>query len=169
MKIIEGMKKIKELRVKIDDLREKVGKHCAISSVHTPEYTDQKKQVAEWIQAHEDILKEILKLRISIQKTNLQTDVTIVIGEKNVTKNIAEWIHRRRDLAGLSLAMYNVLGDRGIREGRSTTPEGDSLEVKIQRFYDPEERDKMVDVYTSEPSTIDSRLEVINAITDLLE
>jgi hypothetical protein len=44
-----------------------------------------------WIQAHGDIMKEILKLQIAIQKTNLLTPVTIEIGGKQVTKSIAFW------------------------------------------------------------------------------
>ena len=43
------------------------------------------------------------------------------------------------------------------------------MDIKIVRFYELETRDKKVDLYQSEPMLIDSRLEIINAITDLIE
>ena len=41
--------------------------------------------------------------------------------------------------------------------------------MKIRRYYDPRERDRMVELYADEPKVIDSSLEVVNAITDLAE
>src|ERR1700688_3580412 len=99
MKLIQAMKKIKDLATKAEDLRKKVTNHSADLTIETPQYPDQRRQVAEWVQAHGDILKEILHLRFCIQKTNIATPVSIELGGKHVTKSIAEWIHRRRDLA----------------------------------------------------------------------
>jgi hypothetical protein len=42
------------------------------------------------------------------------------------------------------------------------------MDIKIIRKYDPEIRDAKIAMYKSEPNLIDSKLEVINAITDLL-
>jgi hypothetical protein len=168
MKIIEAMKKIKDLQIKADDLRGKVKANSALLNYETPLYQDTKEQVRQWIQAHSDILKEVLSLRVSIQKTNIQTDVTMELGGKSVTKTIAEWIHRRRDLAGLDMAMYRQLTDRGLKEGQIQESTGGVQSVKIVRFYDPEERDRGIELYRTEPSIIDSTLEVINATTDLV-
>jgi len=169
MKLIEALKKIKELQKKAEDLRNLVKNHCARSSLETDKYPEQAKKVAGWIQSHSDILKEILRLRVAIQKTNLNTNVTIELGGKGVTKTIAEWIHRRRDLATEELSMWNCLTDRGVVEGMGKVPTGDTVEVKIVRFYDPSERDNKKELYQAEPITIDSKLEVTNAITDLIE
>jgi len=168
MKIIEAMKKIKDLQIKADDLRKKVSTYCADQTIETPVYGDnQEKQVKEWIQSYGDIIKEILKLRIGIQRTNLGTRVTIELGGKQVTKSIAEWIHRRRDLAEYDKSIWSVLGDRGLREGIIKTSTGESQEVKIRRYYNPKERDEKIELYRSEPSIIDSTLEVTNAVTDI--
>jgi len=170
MKLIEAMKKIKDLQRKAEDLRGKVGQHSAQLSVETPVYGDrQRDQVREWLQAHSDIMREILKLRKNIQATNLKTDVTIELGDKQVTKTIAEWIHRRRDLAGLDQQMWAKLTDRNLKEGVATDSQGQKIEVKIVRNYDPAERDRMQELYRSEPSRIDATLEVVNAVTDLME
>jgi len=169
MKLIEGLKKIKELQQKASDLRDLVKNNCARSSLETDKYPEQKKKVSGWIQSHSDILKEILRLRIAIQRTNIETSVDIEIGGKTVTKSIAEWIHRRRDLAGEELSMWNVLTDRNIKEGPVTGPSGDVINMTIVRFYDPSERDNHRELYQSEPIIVDSKLEVTNAVTDLLE
>lgn len=169
MKLIEALKKMQDLQKKADDLREKVSKHSAYLSYETPVYSDQKKQVSEWIQAHGDILKEILRLRIAIQKTNLAVDVTIEIDGEPVTKTIAEWIHRRRDLAASEEKMWRQLTDRGLKEGVLKQSTGENITVTIVRCYDPEKRDKNIDLFNSEPTTIDAKLETVNAVTDLIE
>ena len=170
IKIIEAMKKIKALQVKAEDLRKKVATYCADQSHETAVYGDrQREQIKEWIQAHHDVLQEILKLRVAIQKTNISTDVTIELGGVQVTKSIAAWIHRRRDLAVMEQSMWTGISDRGLREGTVATSTGEKQEVKIRRYYDPVERDKSVELYRTEPSVIDSTLETINATTAVIE
>lgn len=169
MKIIEGMKQIKELQRKASDLRSKVKAHCADMDFENPIYPDQNAKIKEWIQAHSDLLKEILKLRYQIQKTNISTQVDIQLNGKAVTKSIAEWIQRRRDLAGEELQMWSALSDRGLKDGQFQESSGTFRDVKIRRYYDPEVRDQKKDLFASEPGLIDGRLEVVNAITDLVE
>ena len=172
MKLIEALKQTKDLQRKASDIRDLIKRHCAISTLENPTYGDhveQKRKVSEWLQSHRDLVKEILRLRVAIQRTNLQTDVTIELGGKQITKSIAEWIHRRRDLAAQDLAVWKVLGDRGIKEGHAPGPGGNLVEIKIVRYFDPETRDKMVDEFSSEPSLIDGKMEIANAVTDLIE
>ena len=167
MKLIEAMKRIKELSVKAADLQAKVSVTCANLDYETPVYADPKSQVSEWIQAHGDILKEVLKLRLAIQRTNINTQVSMEIGGQQVSKSIAEWIHRRRDLAKMEFDMWSKLGDRGLKEGVINQSTGEPKAIKIVRHFDPKERDMRLDVYRSEPSKIDATLEVVNAVTDL--
>ena len=170
MKIIEAMRKLKNLNVKAEDLRSKIAQFCADLTIETPTYPDQRKQVSEWLQAHGDVLKEILHLRVAIQRTNLATNATVELDGKAVTKTVAEWIHRRRDLAKLELDAWSKLTDRGLKEQNVQTSQGGAVtEVRIRRYYDPLERDRKRTLYQSEPSTIDGVLEIINATTDLTE
>jgi hypothetical protein len=169
MKLIEGMKLIKELQEKAEDLRGKVTKHCADLDFETAPYPDQRTQISKWIQAHNDILKNILQLRVNIQRTNLATSVEIEIDGEHVTKTIAEWIHRRRDLAGLELKMWQGLTDRNLQEGKLPSSQGgEATAVKLRRYYEPAERDAKIMVYRAEPGIIDRTLEVVNATTELL-
>ena len=169
MKIIEAMKKVKDLLRKAEDLRKLVGTHCCDLSFETPVYDDQIGEVSKWIQAHSDILKEVIRLRVAIQRTNLYTDVIIELGGNHVTKKISEWIYRRRDMAKLELSAWTALTDKNLKEGQIQTTGGETKDVKIRRHYSPAQRDKMIDQLRTESSVIDGTLEVINAVTDLIE
>jgi len=169
MKIIEAMKRIKHLNEKAADLRAKVAAHCVNLDFETPVYPDQESQVREWLQSHFDTIQEIARLRLAIQKTNVATNVTIELGGRQVTKTIAEWIYRRKDLAKTDLALWQGIGDRNLKEGMMTSPSGQPMSVKIRRYYDPRERDQKVELYRQEPSIVDSTLEVVNAVTEILE
>lgn len=170
MKLIQAMKKLKDLNIKSEDIRKKIAQASADLSIETPVYPDQKRQVSEWLQSHSDILKEILHLRISIQRTNIATMVSIELDGKHVSKTIAEWIHRRRDLAKLDMNAWQILTDRNLKEQNvQTSPGGPVTEVRVRRYYDPVERDRKVEMYRTEPSVIDATLEVVNATTDLIE
>lgn len=170
MKIIEGMKKIKELQVKVEDLKGKISQYCAIQSVETPTYgKDQAQKIKEWLQGVHDTIQEILRLRVAIQRTNINTKVKVELGGKFVEKSIAEWIHRRRDLAELEKKVWEALGDRGLREGILQNSQNEKVAVTVVRYFDPSEKDNKVALYRDEPSVIDRTLEVINAVTDLQE
>ena len=171
MKIIEALKKIKDLARKADDIKAKIKEHCADLDCETPVYPDQRKQISDWLQAHSDIIKERAHLKTSIQRTNLATKVTIELGDVFVTKCISEWIDRRKEFAKLQEDSYRVLTDNGRRESYVSQPTPNSPAVTIKRrlYYDPSERDKKIELYRSEPSKIDSTLEIINAVTDLIE
>lgn len=170
MKIIEALKKIKDLGRKADDIKDKVSTYCADLDCDTPMYPDQKRQVAEWMQAHSDIIKEILTLRVAIQRTNLETDVTIELGGKFVTKSIAEWVHRRRDLAKEEMDIWSKLTDKNYQEKYKQKLTDKAPEIIINRrlYFDPKERDEKRELYRSEPSIIDGTLEVVNATTELI-
>jgi len=179
VKLIQALKKCKDLQRKIDDLRDKIKLHCADMDIEEPVYgtvEQQSKQVKEWIQSIHDSLKEILRLRVSIQSTNLSTDVSIVLeeGKKPVVHTIAEWIHRRRDLAANELMSWEALTNRGLQpqnyypKGDRGKPEDIQLS-KVRRYFDPIERDEKVELFKTEPSIIDAKLEVVNAETDLIE
>lgn len=170
MKLIQAMKKIKELQVKAEDLKKKVSQYCAIHSVETPIYgKDQAEKIKEWLQGYSDIVKEILRLRLAVQRTNLSTSVTMELGGIQVTKCIAEWIHRRKDLAAMEQSLWASLTDRNLKEGIITNSQQEKIQVTIIRFYDPAEKDRKMELYRSEPSIIDSTLETVNAVTDAIE
>lgn len=169
MKIIEAMKEIKRLEEKAEDLKVKIGTYCAHMNIETPTYPDQAGQVKEWLQSVHDSLKEAERLRLAIQRTNLEKQVLIDIGGVKVEKPIAAWIIRRRLYATKEQATWASLTDRNLREGVMKNSANENVQVKIQRYYDPEMRDKYVALYRDEPNLIDRTLEVVNAVTDIKE
>lgn len=169
MKIIEAMKRVKSNREKIADLQKKIQATSAHLSHETPVYEQPSHKIIEWTQSCEDLVQECIRLLVAIQRTNLLTNVDITLGGKLVTKSISEWVWRRREFANVDLTTWSQLTDRGLREGSVGTSTGVNLEVKLVRNYDPELRDKKMAMYKSEPHEIDAALEVVNAITDLME
>lgn len=170
MKLIEAMKRVKNNKEKIGDLQLKIGTFCVNMSFETPTYgAETAAKVAEWQQSCTDLTQENIRLLTSIQRTNLATPVTITLGEKSVTKSIAEWVWRRREYAAIDHKTWMFLTDRNLKEGTAQNSQGTSMEVKIVRHFDPVKRDAMVAMFKSEPHEIDAALEVVNAVTDLVE
>lgn len=172
MKMVEALKMKKELLRKADDLRSKVAQFCADMDFENPVYETVDKQTAQikgWIQAHRDILKEITHIQTSIARTNLVTYVDIPLGDKIVTKTVAEWVLRKKELAALELQMWLKLTDRNMRDQKTTTTTGQVIEYKVRRYFTYAEKDANVELLRAEPVLIDGALEVSNGKTDLIE
>ena len=170
MKIIEAMKRVKANKEKIADLQKMIGQYCASLNYETPTYGEgTRDRISEWLQSCNDLAQNNARLLVAIQRTNLATPVAISLGEKTVTKSIAEWVWRRREYAETDLMTWQKLTDRNLKEGTVKNSQGETVDVKIVRYFDPNERDKMVAMFKSEPHEIDAALEVINAVTDLIE
>jgi hypothetical protein len=173
MKVIQAMKEVKDLLRKANDIRTKRKTFCADLNNQDPAYKTteaQEKQIREWGDAHRDILRLVEKRRVQIQKTNISKNVVIEIAGQQVQKCIAAWIHRRRDLADLEAESWSNLSTGRLSESAvKDAKTGEVVAVKIRRYYDQAERDKMVEIFTSEKSIIDGSLEVANATTDLIE
>jgi hypothetical protein len=176
MKLIQAMKQVQDLLRKADDLKQKIAKYCVDLDFETPTYgtpDQQREQVKDWLQAHHDIIKKVEDLRLAITRTNLATMVTMEIGGKQITKPITAWIMRRgvkgSGLAGQEQKAYLALTDKNLKDGQAKVTSGDTIAVKVRRYYDPAERDNKSELYRSEASIVDANLEVTNAITELIE
>lgn len=170
MKIIEAMKEVKRHNVAIGDLRGKISAHCAHMDYEKSPYEDATAQVRDWQQSIHDRTREIERLRLAIARTNLATNVAIELAGAGVTKSIAGWVLRRRELAALDMGAWSALSDRNLKDGfLTTTGTGTQTPVKVVRHFDPVTRDHKLDAYRNEPLLIDAALEVTNATTDLIE
>lgn len=169
MKIIEAMKSIKRLREKHQGLVSKIKANAAILDRDKPTYEDQDATVAGWIQAAQDVSKEIASLRMAITRTNDKTDVTIELSGKSVTKPIAYWILRRRELISCDIEVFSALTDRGLTPVAYTDADGIGKVSNVRRFFSPTRRDEMLSALSEERHFIDSALEIVNATTDIIE
>lgn len=169
MKIIEAMKRVKMNKEKIADLRKRIANSSANLSYETPVYEDTAAKIKEWLQSCSDTSQDNVNLLVGIQRTNLATQVPIQMGDKTVTKSIAEWVWRRREYAKMDFDTWSQLTDRGLKEQKVAQSTGaEPMDVKIVRHYDPAQRDDMLAIYRAEPHVIDSVLEIVNATTDLV-
>jgi len=173
MKLVEALKEKKRIKRQLDDYVLLVKDHCAIPSTERPRYGSdeaQREQVNRWIQGHFDLLKRYSNLSLAITKTNIETVLSIDLDGKVVTKTLAEWILRARELATLEYKMWSSITDRGIREEviPSQIKDGQPFEKRIVRFYDPKKREEMRMSLLNEPSIITAKLEIANAETDLI-
>lgn len=174
MKIIEALKKLKDYSRKIADIQKKIAEYCADMDIDTPTYGSedkQRSQIAEWVQSVHDMVKEVGNLKQRLRLTNLKTMVVIEIDGKRIEKSIAEWIDRRIVLSKTELVTWQCLTNKNLKPQNFFPDKKDHDSVVLTKprlYFDPKQKDHMVEVYSEEPSLIDGRLEVINAETDLL-
>ena len=170
MKLIEAMKRVKQNKEKIVDLQTKIADHCANLLHETPVYgSETKAKVHEWLQSCTDLSQENVRLLLAIQRTNLVTPVSITLNGESVTKMISAWVWRRREYAASDLAAWQKLTDRGLKEGQASTSTGQPFDLKIVRHFDPILRDTKQAMFKAEPHEIDSALEIVNAVTDIID
>jgi len=176
MLLIEGLKEQKSTIRKMEDLRKKIGAHCADLDCMSPVYgsaEEQKKKISEWLQSHHDLALNLTELKKKIQATNLATQVSIKIGEDIITRSITEWVIRRREVIDLENLAYSSLTDRNLAEKGLRTLGNSDEQKKIQnarvRFYfDATARDENIDLLKTEKDSIDKTLEIINATTQII-
>lgn len=170
MKIIEALKKIKANRVKIADLQGLIAKYAAHMESGTTSlaYKDPAKAVTEWTQSIFSLTQDNAILLSRIQKTNLMVMVPVEIDGKIVTKNISEWVYRRREGVDQEVGAYMAMNTR-LTATATKDKEGNIVVDKVIHNYNQEARDKKLAVLKEEKSLIDSALEIANAITDLLD
>ena len=172
MKIIEAMKKLRVIEKRMMQNRDRISRYSSSVSTEKPLMVTEDEQRAEikaLVQANHDLLHEYLNLKCLIERTNLETKVEV----SGFNGSISELLVVRRKLAKLMAGTYEAMNDvegskrlntYGIRSRGE-----DGIRPDLVRFYDEREKNdglrKWQDIYES----IDSRLEVINATTDLVD
>lgn len=167
MYLIEALKEVKSLREKVHDLTRKISNNSAHREDCPTEYKDPAAEVKSWQDQVHGATKRIEELLLRINKTNLATSVSIKIGDNTVEKSIAGWILRTRELASLDCAAWIACTNRMLR---AVPDRKDDQKVYTPILnYDAKLRDRKVEEYQGEPGIINTRLETVNATTELLE
>jgi hypothetical protein len=160
MKLIEALKAVSRFRTVQDELIAKIQKNSVLLKGITPEYgDDQAKKVSGWLEDVRQVGLEILSLSIRIQKTNLNTAVSIEMGGLEMSMTIAEWILRRRVTR---LAEMRAWASCGVP--LKTIVEG----ADVVRYFEPVERDAQTKLLLEETALIDTALDIANVTTDLI-
>lgn len=169
MKLIEGMKTLKVIEKKMQHNAERINQYAAIVSSERPIFgteTEQRRQVEQLIQSNTDLAKQYLSLKKAVDLTNIQTQVTI--GKE--TFSISDLLQIQRNVAKLMKTTYSALNDKQA-EQRITTMRQPTTEKPphVERMYDENEKYKGLQYWQGIEDEIETRLEVINATTDLIE
>lgn len=175
MTIIEGLKKIKLLKKKHASQVERIKNGCAELDYEDKDFTygkreEQEAMIAGFVKSANDIIAEIENISLRISKTNIETDVTIELNGRSITKSISAWIMRRRELSKMACQPYYVMDNRGLQpKGYRVDGCEDMKVANVALFYNQKERDDLIIEMEGEPLEIDGKLEVVNATTQLLQ
>ena len=164
------MKQLKVTEKKMAHNTERINQYASLVSSERPIFgteVEQRKQIQSLIQSNTDLAKEYLVLKKRIDFTNLQTQVTI--GKESFA--IADLLQIKRNIALLMKKTYQALNDRQAEARLASIrqqPTGDKP-PRIERMYDENAKYEGLQYWQGLEDEIETRLEVINATTDLLE
>jgi hypothetical protein len=168
MKLIEAMKKIKVIEKKMAKNMEQIQNYASLPSNEKPYFENeekQRKEVKSLIQANNDLLIEYLKIKNAIDKTNLESKIEI----GGIQYSLTDLLVIKRKLAQFMIKTYNSLNDNHAQgKMRNSFNSSDGKTIHIVRFYDETDKNNGLTKWTDLYDNIDSRLEVINATTELI-
>jgi len=168
MKIVEGLKRLRVIEKRLAANRESITRYSSMVSTEKPLFETedkQRKEVTSLIQSCNDLVNEYLKTKKQIEQTNLK--ITVEIGGVNYT--ISDLLTIKRKLSNLMVKTFYALNDSA---GESRLRHASPVEGKtphVVRFYKEELRNDGLRLWQDLYDNIESRLEVINATTDLIE
>lgn len=170
MKLIEGMKSLKVIEKKMQHNAVRITEYAAIVSTEKPIFgteAEQRKQVEALIQANTDLGTEYLNLKKRVDLTNIQTQVTI--GKK--AYSISDLLQIKRTVAKLMETTYQALNDQLAERrlvGMRQQAGGDKV-ARVERMYDETRKYEGLQHWQGLRDEIETRIEVINATTELFE
>lgn len=169
MTVTEAMKRLRIIEKRMQANCVSISTYSSSVSTEKPLFeteTIQKKEVAGLIQANGDLLNEYLYLKKRVEETNLRT--TVEIG--GVSYIISDLLVIKRKLAQTMVRTYRALNDeQGERRKSSTGIGPDGASPHVVRFYDEKVKNEGLRKWQDLLDNIESRLETINALTDLVE
>jgi len=169
MKIIEALKKLKVIEKRMEKNRQQITQYASMISTERPIFDTeekQRKEVSSLIQSNTDLMKEYLDLKGKIEKTN----ITVKVEMGGVQYSISDLLLIKRKMAKVMMSTYEALNtSAGQSRLRQVSIGAGERSPQVVQLYDEKDKiaglDKWQDLYHN----IDSRLEVINATTDLME
>ena len=169
MMIIEGLKKLRVLEKKMDKNSEEITQYSSMLSSERPIFgteSEQRKEVQQRIQSNQDLMAEYLKLKRRIEFTNLKTFVSY----DGVTYSISDMLVIKRTLAKKMIDTFNALNDSAARSRQNRiSQQPDGRPVLVERLYDERAKNSGLEKWHDLYDNVESRLEVINATTELVE
>ena len=171
MMIVEGLKRLGVIEKRMEKHIEEIRTYASGVDTERPLFGSTEKQRAEVacrVQSNKDLFDEYLVLMRRVEATNLSTQVTI----KGRKITLAELLWIRRKMGKLIVATYAALnrsaGQTRLHGAPIRTVNGAQQPPQIEAFFDEAGRNARMADWQEFLEEIDSRLEVVNATTSLL-
>lgn len=168
MKIIEGMKRLRVIEKRMEQQQDLITEYSSKLTTEMPRFhskEDQAAEVASMIQSNGDLCAEYLRLKRSIEYTNLKVTVDM----QGQTYTISDLLIIKRKMGIRMVKTYQALNDSRAQYRHKHTPRYEGESPKVEILYSEKEKLDNIRKWQDLIAMIDSRLEVINATTDLLE
>jgi len=124
-------------------------------------------KMKELTQSNLDLAERYLALKRALDKTNLATSVTIT----GKTYTVTDLLNLRRKLGTPIIATFQSMNDedarRRVGHATSSRVQGDAP-ITVVRYYDDDKRYEAIAEWQEFLGHIDGKLEVVNAVTDLI-
>lgn len=166
MKLIEALKAQKKTNDKIERNLKLLEKYSSKLSTQKPYFDsdeEQRNEVQKLIEANISFVNHFLWLKRCIEYTNVKVVVEI-LGQKYT---IADLLNLKRSAITMILKTYEALNDSNSLD--SLRFEKKDRESTIDRFYDEKKKNESIKYYRELLDSIDSKLEIVNATTDLID
>lgn len=166
MKLFEALKKLRVIEKKMQKNREKIQQYSSIVSNQLPDFESKDEQIREvsaLLQSNVDLFNEYCSLKSRIEKTNVLTKVQI--GDN--TFSVCDLLVIKRKGANWMIDTYSSLNTN--RADHQLRMSNKDAEVHAVKMYNEREKNSKLSYWQDLYDNIDSRLEMINWETDLLE
>lgn len=169
MKIIEALKKIKNLDRKIEKNKERISKWCSFIDIDlvekggTPEPTYGPEDIRRMMQQNYDWFWEKARIRHRLHKTNLVTKAFFDGAEYNIDQLLC----LQNIVLPQEIAQWKSLRRKEKSGGYGRRDELTAGRVVLQ--YNPRERDMHIEKVEDTAARLDELLDKLNLETDLVE
>lgn len=167
MKLIEAMKSLRLLEKRMWDNASRITTYASWASTERPHFgteEEQNKQVNALVQANYDLMNEYLKVKRNIERTNLETIVEV----EWISYTLSDLLVIKRKLGRQMVSTYQAMNDSRVRWGQWARDVNWEPPMMVQ-YYDEQVKNEGIMKWENLYNAIDSRLEVVNATTDLIE
>lgn len=168
MKIIEGMKHLRLLEKRMDSNNQRINQYSAMVSNERPYFVDdeaQRKEINALKQSNKDLWQEFMLIKRHIELTNLYTIVEL----SGVKYFISDLLVLRRTLKTYIEDTFQSMNDKEAYYRLSKLQKTGDTPLTVIRYYDENKKHEELNSWQELFNSIDSRLEVVNAVTDLME
>jgi len=165
MTLTEGMRELKLIQQKMADNTRRITRYASSPKDRKPimgDETTQKKEVQSLIQSNMDLAKDAVELKRRIDKTNLEVEVEI----EGIKAPIHDHLYMFRHVVDNKRATFAACNDSF---GQSSSMGRKGADPDIDRFYDEKQVNDQLRKIDEYKSRVISRLEVINATTELVD